>query len=288
MKKIFYLILLFSTPIFAQEELNFDKRFIDCEDRWVAVKQNSVNTYLYGYVFMEDGVGLNISIEGTFSILNDGEFVPLKSVSGKRKIMKLEPDNQQVAVIPEEKYSELQIVEKPDWLGKYKVKITAQSLYRSAFVYNKWKSCYNALVFLKLAEQKKAKFKEFYSEIAYSYNCLGLFENAAEIAEKGRKRFPDDALLNRELIFAQAEAGFADDAAKSCKKAFIKCTDNSYDGENCYNVLRAYYRKIDVKNFAYWLILAKKYNKNNKSTMAFISEMEEKMQKEDGAGDFFK
>ncbi|MDR1543709.1 MAG: hypothetical protein LBS50_04730 [Prevotellaceae bacterium] len=288
MKKFLFLtsVLFVSSQIFAQD-LIFDKRFIDCEENWVAVEQNKANSYLYGFVFIEENVGLNLCIEGNFTIDNDGVFIPQKNKSSKLNIIKLEPDDKQVALIPNSKLEELNLPILPSWITKYKKKPTAQSLCNIAFIYNKWKSCYNALVYLKLADEKKAKFRAFFSEMAYSYNCMGAFNEAIEVAEIGAKRYPDDALICRELIFAQANAGLANDAAKSCKKALTRCTDKSYDGENCYNVLRAYYKDKDFKKFAYWLKLAKNFNKNSKKIMGFISEMEYTMRSE-GGNEFFE
>ncbi|MDR0830345.1 MAG: hypothetical protein LBN95_09610 [Prevotellaceae bacterium] len=283
---VFIGFLLLSVPIFAQEnDLNFDKRFINCEERWVAVQQNNENSYLLGFVFIDEN-GLNLGIEGNFSIDENGDYLLQKNL-GKRQNIKLEPDNQQVALIPIERFSELDITTNPDWFRAMRKIPTVQSFCNAGFIHNKWNNCYSALIYLKLAEDKGAKSREFFSEIIYSYNCLGDFTSAAEIGAKGVKKFPDDAVINREVIFAQANAGLATDAAKTCKKAMVKCTDRSYNGENCYNVLRAFYKQKDVKNFKSWLKSAKKFNSNNPETMNFIAEMEETLRAEIGGEDFF-
>jgi len=85
--KYFLIVLMFFAPgTHAQVNLNFDKRFVECEDRWVAFQKGEDGTYAYGFIYIDAQAGLTLNYEGNFTIAADGTFVPKKLDSTNFKI----------------------------------------------------------------------------------------------------------------------------------------------------------------------------------------------------------
>ena len=279
MKYFILLIIFFTTTATAQTTLNFDKRFVQSEDRWVAFTANEDGSHPYGFIYIDPQAGLTLNYEGTFKILSSGQFVPTKLDSTNMKV-RLKANNVLVAHIPESKFEELKIAAVPDWLKYYKTDTNSVTrLYNWGYLYNGWGECAKALTYLQRAEKIDANFKGLGVELAYSYNCLGQHDKAIEVLKDALKSDPTDAYTNKELIYAQMKSGNLDEASKSCKKALSICTDKTYNGENCYNLLRTFYEKEDKSNFNAWLSEAKKWNANNKQLMNSIAAMEKEINK---------
>lgn len=277
----YFLIFIFfiATNLKAQTLLNFDKRFVESEDEWVAFSPDKDSSYAYGFIYIDEQAGLTLNYEGTFKITPTGQFIPKKLNSTNMKV-RLQPNNVLVAFIPESKFQELEITAIPEWLKYYKTDTNSVSrLYHWGFMYNGWNECAKALTFLEKAEKIEPTYKELAVELAYSYNCLGQYDNAASVLKDALKANPQDAYTNKELIYALIKSGQLDKASESCKKAIAICTDKTYNGENCYNLLHTYFVKKDKENFSVWLSETKKWNANNDQLLKSITTMEREMNK---------
>jgi len=115
MKYLLILVTLLATELNAQTTLNFDKRFLQSEDKWVAFKPDKDSTYAYGFIYIDPQAGLTLNYEGTFKVNPTGEFVPKKLDSTNMKV-RLQPNNVLVAFIPDNKFQELKISPIPNWL----------------------------------------------------------------------------------------------------------------------------------------------------------------------------
>jgi hypothetical protein len=113
MKYILLLIALASMRIKAQTPLDFDKRFVECEDKWVAFQKDKDSLYAFGFIYIDGQAGLTLKNEGTFTISTTGQFVPKRLDSTNVKY-RLQPNNILVAFIPEGKYGELKITAIPE------------------------------------------------------------------------------------------------------------------------------------------------------------------------------
>ncbi len=51
MKYLFLLVSLLTLKANAQLNLRFDKRFVECEDKWVAFKMNEDSSYTFGFIY---------------------------------------------------------------------------------------------------------------------------------------------------------------------------------------------------------------------------------------------
>ncbi|WP_121328580.1 hypothetical protein [Flavobacterium sp. 81] len=82
MNKIFsVLVLVVSLHLAAQSNLQFDKRFVQSEDKWVAFPKDSTDNYPYGFIYIDAQAGLTLDYKGTFKIDEKGKFIPEKNRS---------------------------------------------------------------------------------------------------------------------------------------------------------------------------------------------------------------
>ena len=279
MKYLFILLTLFISTLNAQSVLKFDKRFVECEDKWVAFQKGKDSTYVYGFIYIDAQAGLTLNYEGNFTISDIGTFIPRKIDSANFKI-RLQPNRVSVAFIPENKLEELQIPVTPEWLKYYKTDTASvERLYRWGYMYNGWDECSKALTYLERAQKINPEFKGLSVELAFSYNCLRQFEKAILVLQSAVEKNPTDAYINKELIYAQVKSGQLDKASESYKRAVAACTDTSYNAENCYNILHTYYLNKDKPNFKLWLKEIKKWKSSNADLTSSVNTMEEELSK---------
>jgi len=279
MKYLLVPILIIVSVLNGKSQLKFDKRYIDCEDKWIAFQKGKDSTYRYGFVYIDSYAGLTFNYEGSFKISADGDWIPKKLENAGIKVRLQESPNL-VAIIPREKYEQLQIQGDPSWLKIYKTdSASAQRLYKLGFIYNAWNECNKALGYLKKAQQVNPAFKGLLVELAFSYNCLGDFDKAVKVLKDALRDNPTDAYSNKELIYALIKNEKLSEAAESCRNAIEVCTDKSYNGENCYNLLYAFFAKKDKAKFAEWLDETKKLNSKNERFLQSIKSMESEMAK---------
>ena len=279
MKYLFFLALFFSTTLKAQSVLTFDHRFVESENKWVAIRTDKDTVLNFGFIYIDASAGLTLNYEGSFTISKDGKFIP-KKIENVGMKYRLQPNNVKVAFIPATKYNELGIKEYPDWLKIYLGDTTSIGhLYRWGFLYNGYNECAKALTYLERAQKIDPKYKGLSVELAFSYNCLSQFDKAISVLQNALDGNPTDAYINKELIYAQIKSGQLDKASESCKKAIALCTDKSYNGENCYNLLHTFYEKKDKKNFNLWLPETKKWTASNASLTNSIKTMEDELSK---------
>jgi len=249
-----YLLLLFlvATKLNAQSNLNFNKRFVESEDKWVALQKNEDDSYGYGFIYIDEDAGLTLNYEGTFKISNNGDFTPTKLDNTNMKV-RLEANDVLVAFIPEDKFNDLKIVAVPDWLKYYKENENSiERLYKWGFMYNGWNECAKALTFLEKAEKTNLKHPQLAVELAFSYNCLKQYNKAESILEREVKSNSKDAYVSKEYIYTLTKSNNIDKAIKQYKTAVKTIEDKQYDAENCYNILQYFYFKKDKENFNIW------------------------------------
>jgi tetratricopeptide (TPR) repeat protein len=270
------IFLVFLLPILlkAQHTLSFDKLFVECEDKWVTFDKNEEGVYNFGFIYIDSQAGLTFDFAGHFTIEPNGKFVPTKVDTASIKY-RLTPNQVRVALIPENKFIELQISDPPDWLKFYKSDTASvERLYRWGYLYNGWDQCAKALTYLEKAKKIDPTFKGLEVELAFSYNCLGQYNKAVIELTNIIERSPKDAYVNKELVYSLVKSGQLESASIACKKAIKVCKDKTYNGENCYNLLHEYYKNKDKTNFNHWLKETKKWNKENVELTNSIKAME--------------
>lgn len=132
---LFMLIILFAAKAEAQPILKFDKRFVESEDKWVALRGKSGESYSYGFIYIDPQAGFTMQAGGSFTIDAQGKFIP--SPLEQNVKVRLEANQVKVAFIPQNKLAELGVTPVPDWLKNYKGDTTTVAhLYRWGFTYN--------------------------------------------------------------------------------------------------------------------------------------------------------
>jgi len=265
-KKLFLLVIIsvFSILINAQT-LIFDKKYVDCIDKWVAISVKEKNEYILGFVYFDEEAGLTLDYSrSAFKISETGEFVLGKNMEETRTKVRLEPNKNLVAIIPENKFEELKISAEPNWLKNYKKNSnTAEYLYSKGFMYNAWGKCDLALSCLEEASKIEKDYNlALIAELAYTYNCLEQYDNVPYIIHSNTK----DAYALKELIYAQVHLGQLETAGENCLKYIKNVNNKVYAAENFYNLVVQYYERKDKKNFNYWAKYAKKWAKDTKIT----------------------
>lgn len=278
-----YLVLLFvlaTTKLNAQSNLTFNKRFVECEDKWVAFNKNKDNSYPYGFIYIDPEAGLTLNYQGTFKISSNGKFIPTKLDSVNNMIIRLKPNNILVAFIPKNKFTELKIDSIPTWLKFYKTnKNSIERLYKWGYMYNGWNECKKALTFLKKANQMNPNYKGLAVELAYSYNCLKQYDLAENILKENIKINPDNAYVNKEYIYTLSKNNKIKKAIQQYKLAKKTIKDKQYDVENCYNILQYFYFQKDQKKFNKWYEELSKLGIKNKMIKIYADRMKKDINK---------
>jgi tetratricopeptide (TPR) repeat protein len=259
MKYLIILLAIISIKANAQIDLKFDKRFVECEDKWVVFKMNKDSSFLFGFIYIDEQAGLTFNSEGDFKI-NPDNSLRVKKIKDANIKVRLEPNNVKVALLPESTYKELQIEPPPDWLKYYKTDTaSAKRLYKWGYMYNGWNECSKALSYLLQAKEIEPNYEGLNVELAFSYNCLKEYDKAEKILEEEIILKPTDAYVNKEYIFTISKTENIDKATKQYLKSKESIKDKTYHAENCYNILQFFYIKGDKSNFNFWY---KELNKN--------------------------
>ena len=252
MKYILACLLQISLSSQAQSNLSFDKRFVETEDKWIALKSRADSIFGFGFVYIDGSAGLTLDYSGTFKISPDGTFVPEKIENAGYK-KRLPPTDVKVAIIPAAKLKELDVAEIPDWLHIYKGDTNSvQRLQRWGYHYNSFGECARALQYLERAQKIDPKYEGLAFELAYAYNCLKNYDKAISTLIPAVKTSPNDCLLHKELSYAEIKLGKLDQAAATTKKAISLCTANALKAELAYNLTYSFYEQKDKPNYKLW------------------------------------
>jgi tetratricopeptide (TPR) repeat protein len=277
MKHLALFLLIFTLTIHAQNELKFDKRYVESEDQWVAFAADSIGNHIYGFIYIDSEAGLTLDYSGTFSIEN-GKYISKKKVTEGSMKYRLEPNNNTVAFIPDARLKELAVDKIPDWLQYYKKNEgSIGRLYRWGYLYNGYHECEKALTYLEKAEKIDPDFSGLQTELAFSYNALGRFEEAETALKKALKTNPLDCYTLKELAYTYKNLLQAEKSAEVYNKMAVACNEKNYIQETAYNLAFHYYEQKDKKNFKKWAKEARKWGDNNQYTQQ-LALLEQKLE----------
>ncbi len=273
MKKLILILCLLTIKLNAQVSLQFDKRFIDCEDKWVILSMKEDSTHIYGFVYLDEEAGLTFNREGNFKY-NPDKTIKIEKQTNYSVKIRIEPTNVKVAVIPEAMYKDLEIEKTPDWLKFYKSDtVSVKRLYRLGYTHNAWNECEKALTFLTKAKEKNPTFNGLNVELAFSYNCLKKYDQAEEILTEEILINPTDAYVNKEYIYTLAKNKKIEKATQQFKSSIRTLKDDTYNAENCYNILQYFYYEKDKKNFQIWYKEFSKHSTKNEAMKKYADNM---------------
>ena len=283
MKYFLLLFTLFSISLNAQNALKFDKRNVQCEDKWIAYQIDKDSTYTFGFIYIDSQAGLTLNYEGKFKIDNKGKFNRIESET-KKEIgfmkVRLQPNNTPIAEIPESKFKELSIQKTPNWLTSYKTdENSVGRLYRWGYMYNGWNECEKALTFLEKAEKIDSNFKGLQTELAFSYNALEKFDKAEISLKKAIANNPNDCYTYKELAYTYTKLINFKKVAETYSEMSKICTEQNFVQETAYNLAYEYFKIKDKTNFKKWKIEAEKWSKTENQYTKNLSQMETELNK---------
>ena len=251
MRNLLILLSLITFTLNAQTTLNFDKRNVQCEDKWIAQQMNEDSTYNFGFIYIDEQAGLTFNYEGKFKI-QDNVFLRQQEEMPSFKV-RLEPNYVAIAEIPEEKFKELGVVKFPDWLKYYKEdENSVERLYRWGFLYNSWDECEKALTYLEQAQKLNPKYPGLEFELAYSYNALKRFDKASIVLESAIKTSPNECYLYKELIYSEVNNTKIDNAIKTYEDGIKVCKEKDIKAEMAINIAEKFFIQKDIANFEKW------------------------------------
>lgn len=244
-------ILLLAPKAHAQPVLKFDKRFVEAEDKWVALRGKPGEPYSYGFIYLDLQAGFTMQAGGSFTIDAQGKYVPVPLKQNVK--VRLQPNRANVAVIPPDKLAELGVTPTPDWLKIYKGDTTtAGYFHRRGFAYNALDYPLGALRFLKKAYQMDPKLDNLGTELGYTYNAIGQYNEASEALRAAKLYSSDKCYFYKELSYAQMYNRQLAQAAQTAKEGISACGDKALQSEMAYNIAYQYYRLKDQANFELW------------------------------------
>lgn len=273
MKYILFLTTFLSFKAFSQSNLTFNKRFVECEDKWVAFSMNKDSSYTFGFIYIDAQAGLTFNREGNFKFNQDNSLQVERLKEANVKV-RLNPNNVKVAEIPTTMFKELQILQFPEWLKYYKTDTNSvKHLYDWGFMYNGWEECAKALTFLERAKSIDPNYKGLTVELAFSYNCLQQFDKSEKLLASEIIKNPSDAYVNKEYIYTLVHNNKIDLACSQFFSSIKTLNDVQYNAENCFNILGYYYRAKDKENFKKWFAELDKYQISNKQIRTYADNM---------------
>jgi tetratricopeptide (TPR) repeat protein len=284
MKRIILLLLtILAVNVNAQNILKFDKRNVQCEDKWISYQMDKDSTYTFGFIYIDSQAGLTFNYEGKFKIEKDGRFNKLKSEFGNEVGFiksRLQPNRNAIAEIPESKFKELNIEKIPKWLQSYKTdENSVDRLYRWGYMYNGWNECEKALTFLEKADKINPNFKGLQTELAFSYNALEKFEKAEMSLKKAIKENPKDCYTHKELAYTYTKLVNFEKVAETYFTMTKICSEQNFVQETAHNLAYEYFKIKDKVNFKKWKSEAEKWSKSENQYTKNLNNMQTELDK---------
>lgn len=253
---ILTLLSFFTISLKAQDVLKFDKRYVQCEDKWVAFPMDKDSTYTYGFIYIDPTGGLTFNLEGEFKINRKGTFKKIESeirndvTSIKTR---LKPNRAVIAEIPESKFKQLEIEKVPSWLKVYKTgEGTIDRLYKWGYMYNGWEEYEKALTFLEKAEKIAPNYNGLQTELAFSYNALGKYDKAEKALLKTIEKNPNDCYSLKELAYTYNHLNLLDKSEVVYQKMATICSEKNYIQETAHNLAYQYFQLKNKDKFKFW------------------------------------
>jgi len=211
----------------------------------------------------------------TFKIDKNNNYILAKVDSTLNVKYRIDSNWKTVAIIPKEKFSELKLPEKPEWLAIYKEDSDKASYLKNiGYHYNHAGASHLALEPLKKAYDIDSHFEGLEFEFAYAYNALKQFNKSILILEKAIKNNPKNFYFYRELGYAYKYTNQIEQAEKIYKKG-IQISKNKFEkSEMSVNMAQTYFQLKNRKKFDEWAKLTKKYSENNSQYAKYIDMFE--------------
>jgi tetratricopeptide (TPR) repeat protein len=280
MKKIFFtcFFTILIIHAFAQQTqhidtaLKFDKRFTNCELKWVVMpKKDTSARYYYGFIYIDLAAGFTLDIKGFFTIDANGHYIGDTSMTRTRVLKyRLQPNTINVALLPPRHFKELNIPVRPKWVDIYYKGNNDTSTfynYRMGFNYNAAGDSQTALKYLDKAYKTHPHYKGLEFEVAYAYNALNRPDDAIRVLESAVKYDPKNMMFYRELGYAYMNKKDYDKAIELYKQGIGLYPDmqgaNENKAEMAFNLASVYHKMGKDDDYKEWIVKAKGWSAPN-------------------------
>lgn len=239
------------------KDLVFNSNVLEALDKWVAMPMEKDSTYKYGFIYLDNAAGLTFNLEGSFKIDNKGLLIPKKLQNSMFK-NRLSPSALKVAILPLNKYKELEVEEFPEWYKIYTPdKRSIERLFRLGNTNNHWNNSANALPYLEAVKEINSNYRGLAYELSFSYNALKQYDKATNIVLEALKLDPKNCELYKELLYAQMNLKQTDKAMEYSKLALDVCVEKKFRYQMLRDLLYHYFTKKDKDQFKVWAEKAK-------------------------------
>jgi len=269
MKYLLILPLLCAFIAKAQNGLNFEKRFIDCENKWIAISLDDGKQYAFGYVYLDNSAGLTLNLKGSFTVEND-VYLPKLITEVKSRI---EPTEMKVSLIPAKRLVELKVEESPkelEYIGKRNSRDRYTKLVQT---YKKWKMN-------KLAGQYEDLATGTYTH--FRFDGSDFITETVSSPQKIRriKAFNGNYTDSyKQEIFWLVQANKMKAAELIYIDAIRYCEDDPAKADMAYNIAYQYYIRSDIKKFNIWSNEVKRWIVKDNNYMGKIEKMQAMLKK---------
>ena len=286
MKKSILLLFtyLISNIGFAQSnksELQFDTKYYDAVNKWVALPAKDTDTInYYGFIYIDQQAGFTFDMGNTFKITENNKFIAKIPEKTNRMMYRIQPNWTEVAIIPEKKLSEMNLPSQPDWLKIYMKDSNSVSYLKNiGYFYNHVGASHNAIVPLQKGFEKDAQFEGLGFELGFAYNATQKFTEAIPILEKTLKYEPKNALLYKELGFALINTEQFERAEKIYNKGLTLSDSDFQKSEMAVNLAQTYFKLKNRSKFNKWAEITRKYAEKGSRFAQFIDYFEQNWDK---------
>lgn len=265
----------FHTAYSQKDGLYFDKKYYECENKWVALPQKEgENKYIYGFVYLDGTAGYTFDVQGDFTV-NGGKFSKDNKQRESSLKYRIPKRYALLAILPDSALKQMGLPKEPDWLKIYKEgEDNTDRLLRKGFLLNDVEASAEALPVLLKAYAKDPHYKGLEFELAFAYNATGQYAKAIEVLKKALSADPENYRFYKELGYAYLQMQNATEAEKIYTRGISISKDDDQSGEMAFNMAGYYYGLKDKVNFAKWAATAKKYMKDTSPFKPYLEKME--------------
>jgi tetratricopeptide (TPR) repeat protein len=146
-------------------------------------------------------------------------------------------------------------------------------------MYNSWNEFEKALTYLKKADKINSKFKGLQTEIGFSYNALGKFDDAEFTLKKAINENPEDCYALKELAYTYTRLVNFEKVAETYLIMTKSCTEQTFIQETAHNLAYEYFKIKDTINFIKWKTEAEKWSKFENQYTKNLNNMQTELEK---------
>jgi tetratricopeptide (TPR) repeat protein len=268
MRPLFIILLIVTVQgfVFGQgtdAPLKFDRRFTQCERKWVVLpKKDSAESYTYGFVYLDAHSGFTFISKGRLKINSAGRYVSDTSMfKNPYPRTRLSRNAGKMALLPPEHFAEMGLDPLPVGLSVYYAYAdTLEHNLHWGIVYNDLGQCDTALVYLNRAYAVNPHYKNLEYELIYAYNALKDYDNTIRVALAAMDNDPLNIIFYRELGYVYMEQKNYFKAIPIFKQGVNLCIDNTQNNtkaEMAINLAGIYKAMGNDDLFKAWGKLAK-------------------------------